>query len=90
MFLELLRRGNSISVGTIGGLEVDFVAEKSGQRAYFQVCISMDDPATMEREFGSLERIDDHWPKTIITYIPTPLSGRSGIRVISLQDFLMG
>ena len=89
VYLELLSRGNTVSIGIIGGLEVDFVAEKSGQRAYFQVCVSMDDPSTMEREFDSLERIDDHWPKTVITYVPTPLSGRSGIRVIALNDFLM-
>jgi predicted AAA+ superfamily ATPase len=89
VFIELLRRGNTVSVGIIGGLEVDFVAEKSGQREYFQVCVSVDDPSTREREFGSLERIDDHWPKTVITYTPTPFSGKSGIRVITLLDFLM-
>ncbi|MCX7027446.1 MAG: ATP-binding protein [Spirochaetes bacterium] len=89
VFLELLRRGNTVSIGIVGGLEVDFVAEKSGQRAYFQVCVSMDDSSTMEREFGSLKRIDDHWPKTVITYTPTPLSGKLGIQVITLHDFLM-
>ena len=89
VFLELLHRGYKVSVGIIGSLEVDFIAEKSGQKVYFQICVSMDDPLTMEREFGSLERIDDHWPKTIITYMPVPLSGRSGIQVVTLNDFLM-
>jgi len=89
VFLELLRRGYKVWIGVLGALEVDFVAEKAGEKAYFQVCTSMDDPSTIEREFSSLERISDHWPKTIVTYAPTPLSGKSGIKVLALHDFLV-
>lgn len=88
VFLELVRRGYAMSVGILGVLEVDFVAERSGERLYYQVCASLENPATIEREFSSLERIDDQWPKTVITLAPSPLSGRSGIKVVTLLDFL--
>jgi hypothetical protein len=40
------------------------------------------------REFGSLEAIDDHWPKAVMVMAPSPITGRNGIRLIQLQDFL--
>ena len=90
VFLELKRRGHAVSVGVIGSREVDFVAERSNERRYYQVCSSLADETTMDRELASLERIDDHWPKTVLVYAESVLTARSGIRVISILDFLSG
>jgi uncharacterized protein len=90
VFLELKRRGYTVSVGVVGTREVDFVAERSDERRYYQVCSSLADEATIERELGSLERIDDHWPKMVLVYADSVFTGRSGIRVGSVLDFLRG
>jgi hypothetical protein len=90
VFLELERRGYTVSVGVVGSREVDFVAERSDERRYYQVCSSLTDEATIERELGSLERIDDHWPKAVLVYADSVLAGRSGIKVSSVLDFLNG
>jgi hypothetical protein len=90
VFLELERRGYTVSVGVVGTREVDFVAERSDERRYYQVCSSLADEATIERELGSLERIDDHWPKAVLVYADSVFAGRSGIKVSSVLDFLNG
>ena len=77
-------------MGVVGTREVDFVAERSDERRYYQVCGSLADEATIERELGSLERIDDHWPKAVLVYADSVIAGRSGIRVSSVLDFLNG
>ncbi|HXP91013.1 MAG TPA: ATP-binding protein [Fibrobacteria bacterium] len=65
--LELRRRGFQVHVGKIGELEVDFVAERRGETAYYQVAYQLGDPATLEREYASLERIQDNYPKTVLS-----------------------
>ena len=90
VYLELLRRGYQISVGVLGSLEVDFVAERGGDFRYFQVCTTLDREDTVEREFRPLQQISDQWPKTIIVFQPTLVTGRNGILVLSLLEFLRG
>jgi hypothetical protein len=90
VFLELLRRGTTISTGSIGTTEVDFIAEGPSGRRYYQVAVALEQESTINREFGSLEAIDDHWPKAVIVMAPSPVTGRNGIRLIQLQDFLGG
>ena len=46
VYMELLRRGYSVTVGKNKQLEVDFAAEKSGQKAYFQVAYLLADEKT--------------------------------------------
>jgi len=90
VYLELLRQGYQVSVGVLGNLEVDFVAEKGGELRYYQVCTTLEREDTVEREFRPLEQIPDQWPKTIVVYQPTPVLGRNGICVVSLLAFLRG
>jgi hypothetical protein len=66
------------------------LAEPPDQRRYYQVCSSLADEATIERELGSLERIDDHWPKAVLVYADSVFAGRSGIKVSSVVSFLNG
>lgn len=88
VYLELVRRGYEVSVGAMGAREVDFIARKPGEQLYFQVCSSLESSETIEREFGALEHINDHWPKEVITLTPSLLPGRSGIKIVSLWSFL--
>ena len=51
---ELVRRGHSVEVGTFRAGKVDFVARRADETVYVQVCETMIDPATRERELGPL------------------------------------
>ena len=57
VFHELQRRGCSIGYWkTAAGHEVDFaVTTGSGERQLIQVCVSLDDPETRERELRALQ-----------------------------------
>jgi hypothetical protein len=88
VFLELSRRGYSVSVGKLGEREIDFVAERNGTREYFQVTYLMADPTTEEREFRPLREIDDNLPKTVLSMDVLDHS-RDGIRHIFLPTWFL-
>jgi predicted AAA+ superfamily ATPase len=87
--LELRRRGFIVHVGKIGDREVDFVAEKQGDIAYFQVAYHMEGLKTLEREYGSLEQIADNFPKTVLS-MDRVSPKRGGIGHAYLPEWLMG
>ena len=88
VYLELIRRGFSVHIGKVGDLEIDFVAERGGDRIYYQVAASVLDPATFRREIAPLERVGDHYPKFIISMDEIPIS-ENGIKQINVLDFLL-
>ena len=49
VYLELLRRGFRVSVGRIGELEIDFIAERAGRKDYYQVSYMPSAQATLKR-----------------------------------------
>lgn len=89
VYLELLRRGYDVAIGKVGTLEVDFVATKPNEKAYYQICASILDENTRERELKSLEAIPDHYPKFILTMDQNIYNDFSGIRVINIVEFLL-
>ncbi len=45
---------------------------------------------TSEREFGNLKRINDNYPKYVVTMDPmASLVNDNGIRVLQAEDFLL-
>lgn len=50
-----------------GGVEVDFVAERWNEHHYYQVCESLHDPATRERELRPLRALHDAHPKFVLS-----------------------
>lgn len=88
VYLELNRRGYRVSIGKVGNLEVDFIAEKEGQKIYYQVAASILDPATYEREFAPLKAIRDSFPKYVLTLDDFPM-GEDGINQQNLIEFLL-
>ena len=68
VYLELFRRGYTISVGKSGrGSEVDFVAIRNMKTEYYQVSASVLDESVLERELLPLRQIKDNYPKYLIT-----------------------
>jgi predicted AAA+ superfamily ATPase len=90
VFLELLRRGYKIWTGTSRNSEVDFVCKTpSGDIEYYQVAWQMSDEKTLDREFGSLEKINDNYPKYILTTDSFTIN-RSGVKHLNVFNWLLG
>ncbi len=88
VFLELIRRGYSVNIGKVGENEVDFVAVRGSERWYIQVAYYLNSESTIEREFSVLERIEDNFPKTVLSLDRFDRS-RNGIRNQNIIDFLL-
>ena len=88
IYLELLRKGYNVRVGKVDNLEVDFVCTKGNEKIYVQVAYLLASSETIEREFTSLEKIDDNYPKYVISMDEFDMS-RNGIIHINIIDFLM-
>lgn len=90
VFLELLRRGYTIYVGSLPSGEIDFVAERMAERVYIQVCELMLDEATRRREEAPLNAIGDSYPKLILTRDQTAAGvTQTGIRIVPIVDWLV-
>jgi predicted AAA+ superfamily ATPase len=88
VFLELLSKGYVVFVGRLNGTEVDFIAEKSSEKIYIQVCMSLKDEKTIEREYRSLETIHDHFSKIVLSLDEGFETSHKGIRWMNIREFL--
>lgn len=89
VYNHLLFRGYVVQVGNLGSLEIDFVAQRAGEKLYLQVALSINEPQTMEREFGNLMKINDNFPKVVITLDGFQGNTHEGILAIDLRSFLL-
>lgn len=89
VYLELIRRGYEVFVGKMETLEVDFVAMNSTGILYYQVAASVRDEKTLRRELTPLQKIEDHYPKYILTLDEDPEADYSGIRRINALDWML-
>lgn len=89
VYLELLRRGNKIWTGTTRNTEVDFVCKSpTGDIEYYQVAWQMTNESTLEREFGALEKINDNYPKYLLT-TDSFTQNRSGVKHLNVFNWLL-
>lgn len=86
--VDLIRRGFDVTVGFVGAKEVDFVAERGGGKIYVQVSYLMPTAEIREREFSVLERIQDNYPKFVLSMDEMDFS-RNGIIHRPIADFLL-
>ncbi|MDR0296246.1 MAG: ATP-binding protein [Prevotellaceae bacterium] len=71
VYFELLRRRNSVWIGKNASGEIDFVAKDSnGYTHYYQVCLTMREESTRERELSAFMKLKNHHPKTVICLDP--------------------
>lgn len=90
VYLELLRRGQEVYIGKVNNLEVDFVAMSKNNMTYIQVAASIRDEKTLERELIPLEKIDDSYPKYILTLDDVAEANYKGIKIVNALDWLLG
>lgn len=77
-----------VQVGALGDKEIDFIAVKNNELAYFQVALQLKQEKTIEREFGNLLEIQDNYPKYVITLDNFSGNTSQGIKVMTLSNFL--
>ena len=86
--MELLRRGYSVTVGKNNSKEIDFVAQKNGNKLYIQVSYMLANNDTIEREFHAYNSIPDNYPKYVVSMDEFDMS-RNGIKHFNIRDFLL-
>ena len=88
VYLHLISIGYSVLIGKQGNKEIDFIAERQGEKIYVQVALRISEKPTMEREFGNLLAIKDNYPKYVITLDEYSGTSFEGIIHIPLRQFL--
>ena len=86
--LHLLRQQYRVFVGKMGDKEIDFIAEKNGERLYVQVVYMLYDEKTMQREFENLMNIPDQYSKIVVTMDEISIGNYKGIKQMHLREFL--
>jgi predicted AAA+ superfamily ATPase len=89
VYLELKRRGYKVFVGKYNDKEIDFVAEKQGDKIYVQVAYKIDNEQTKEREFSVLQNIKNQYPKFVVTMDDFWRESVNGVRHFYISDFLL-
>ena len=89
VYQHLVRMGYTVTVGQMFATEIDFVASNGDDTVYIQVCYLVSEESTFKREFGNLQKINDNYPKYVISMTPFMDSSKyEGIVHISLVNFL--
>lgn len=89
VYLELLRRYRTVSIGKLGAAEVDFVATGDSGPEYFQVAQTVLPEETREREFKPFRSLADNYPKTVLTLDRIGVGDYDGIRQNNIVDWLL-
>lgn len=87
VYMELLRRGYTVTVGRVGNREIDFVCRRHGEKLYVQVAYLLATEDTIKREFDVYDLIRDNYPKYVVTMDEFDMS-RNGIKHKNIRDFL--
>ena len=89
VYMELLRKGYNIKIGKLNNLEIDFVCTKTNnEKIYIQVVYLLASEDTIKREFLPFEKINDNYPKYVISMDRFDMS-RNGIKHLNIIDFLL-
>lgn len=90
VYLHLRMAGYAVTVGLEGKKEIDFIAQKSGEKIYVQVAYLLTNEGTINREYGNLLEIPDNFPKYVVTMDElTETSSHKGINRMHVKDFCL-
>jgi predicted AAA+ superfamily ATPase len=88
VYLELIRRGNKVSIGKMQDSEIDFVAINYNTQSYYQVSETTISPETLQRELKPLQKINDHYSKILLTMDESEFD-YNGIEKLNIIDWLL-
>lgn len=89
VYLELIRRGYDVYIGKVDDMEVDFVAVNPKETLYFQVASTVRSEPTLERELRPLQKINDNYPKYLLTLDDDPDADFEGIQKKNALNWLL-
>ena len=89
VYNHLVFCGYSVKVGTLQAFEIDFMGERRGEKIYVQVALSLVEQDTVAREFGNLLKIDDNYPKYVVSTDSFSGNTYQGIIHLTIREFLM-
>lgn len=90
VLLDLLAHGYQVYIGKQYEKEIDFIAQRGNDKLYIQVCTTLTDSKVIDKEYNSLEAVDDHFPKYVLSLDKGFETSRKGIRWMNIKDFLEG
>lgn len=90
VYNHLLYQGYRVNVGIRGSSEIDFVCEKGSEKLYVQVALTLNDEKTAELEFDKLLKVQDNYPKIVVTEDDFRGNSYEGVKSVFIRDFLMG
>ncbi len=88
VYNELIARGYNVNIGNTDNGEIDFIATRFEEKIYVQVAYILTDEKVIEREFGVYKKIEDNFPKYVITMDDFDFSC-NGIIHKNIIDFLL-
>jgi predicted AAA+ superfamily ATPase len=88
VYKKLIEDGYTVFVGKLKEYEIDFVAKKSDSTKYIQVAYLLQNENTIDREFGNLLKIEDNYPKFVISADELIGNNHKGIIHSNIKDFL--
>ncbi|BEG97890.1 ATP-binding protein [Bacteroides sedimenti] len=89
VYNHLLYRGYNLKVGMSASSKIDFVCEKGAEKLYVQVTLKLESEATIEREFGNLLKVQDNYPKIVVSEDDFRGNSYQGIKHVFIRDFLV-
>jgi predicted AAA+ superfamily ATPase len=87
VYQALSQAGFNVYVGAIYNLEIDFVAERQNCTYYIQVTYLLHSQEVIDREYGSLEKIKDNWPKLVVSLDEVMFLDKNGIKHMPAWEF---
>jgi len=88
VFIHLKIAGYDVRIGWENGREIDFICEKNGEKLYIQVAYLIATDEVKDREFGNLLRINDNYPKVVLSMDDFTDATYLGIKQENIVDFI--
>ena len=88
VYNELIARGYNVNIGTLENGEIDFIATRFNEKIYIQVAYVLSDETIIDREFNAYKKIEDNYPKYVLSMDKFDLS-QNGIIHKNIIDWLL-
>ncbi len=88
VFLHLKIKWYQVYIWKYQDKEIDFIAEKNGDRIYIQVTYMLISEKVVEREVWNLLKIRDWWPKVVLSMDKLYKWRIKGVEIMNIIDWL--
>lgn len=88
VYNELIARGYNVNIGTLENGKIDFIATRFNEKIYIQVAYILSDDKVIDREFNAYKKIDDNYPKYVLSMDKFNIS-QNGIIHENIIDWLL-